>query len=110
MFLPWLEPDHISRADWLDRATRALGRAVACRDEEDLAKGMRMPCRPSSRLEGDSVPDRAGWRLCLKQRIDPDRAREPLGWSSGRRLGTASFDFHCGSPLSIVAGRRMCRE
>src|SRR5215204_6977682 len=55
VFLIGLEPDHVSRVDFLDRAALALYQAAACRDDKDLAKWMGVPCRASAGLEGHRV-------------------------------------------------------
>src|SRR5215212_10483880 len=63
VFLTRLEPDHVSRVDLFDRAALALYQAAARRDDEDLAKGMGVPCRASAGLKGHRVaaaPRRSG--------------------------------------------------
>jgi len=45
------KPDHITRADFLDRPAPTLCPAATGRDDKSLAKRMRMPCSPRARLE-----------------------------------------------------------
>src|SRR5262249_9765762 len=49
----WREPDHVARADLLDRPAVALDPAGAEGDDQGLAEGMSMPGRARARLEGD---------------------------------------------------------
>ena len=78
MLLAGREPDHITKPDLLDRSVFALSPAAATRDDESLTKRMRVPRSPRARLEryaGTLNKRRIG---CLKKRIDPYRASEPL--------------------------------
>src|SRR5436190_23634186 len=43
MFLPRLEPDHVSRPNVLDRTTPALGPAAASRHDQRLAQWVAVP-------------------------------------------------------------------
>jgi hypothetical protein len=79
VFLIGLEPDYISRVDFLDRSTLALYQAAARRDDEDLAKGMDVPCRASAGLEGHRVAGRPRRSGRSEQGVDPYRASEPFG-------------------------------
>src|SRR5918994_3848053 len=54
MLLIRRKPDHIARADFLDRAAPGLHPAEAGRDDQNLAEGMGVPCRTRARLEGDA--------------------------------------------------------
>src|SRR3954454_9436639 len=88
------EPDHVARSYLLDRASLPLNPAAAGRDDERLTQGVGMPGRPAPGLEGDGVAGRTGSGLRLEQRVDADRAAEPLGRSLGRRLRAYSGDIH----------------
>ncbi len=63
MLLAGLEPDHIARTDFVDRAALALGQTAAGRDDENLAERMRVPCGTSAGLERDRVADRSRWSV-----------------------------------------------
>ena len=78
MLLSGRDPNHITGPDLLDRAAFALSPATASRDDESLTKRMRVPCSPRAWLEryaGALNKRRIG---CLKKRIDPHGASEPL--------------------------------
>jgi hypothetical protein len=78
MLLSGRDPNHITGPDLLDRAAFALSPATASRDDESLTKRMRVPCSPRARLEryaGTLNERRIG---CLKKRINPYSAGEPL--------------------------------
>src|SRR5207248_8383998 len=103
MLLTRLEPDHISGSDFLEGAAVPLYQAVACRDDEDLAKGMRVPCRASARLEGDGVTRCPSRSSRLEQGINSYRAGKPIGRSLTGRLRATPLDLHCPSPLLLRA-------
>ena len=72
------KPDHVARPNFLDRAALALCPATPSGDDESLAERMGVPCGPRAGLKrsaGVLNPCRIG---CLKKRIDPHRASEPL--------------------------------
>jgi hypothetical protein len=94
MLLTWREPDNVPRTNLFNRTTPALRQPEPSRDNQSLAKRMRMPRRSSSRFERNARADSARRLRCLKQGIDPNSSSEPIrrtfiGW-----LRTATFDFH----------------
>jgi hypothetical protein len=54
MLLTLLEPDHVTRPDFLDRSAPALHSAAAGRDNQSLTEGMGVPCRPGTGFERDA--------------------------------------------------------
>src|SRR5690348_11289638 len=86
--------DHVAGADLLDRAVLALRPAAAGRDDEYLAQRMRVPGRARARLEGDARAGGTCGRGSGEQRVDADRAGEPLGRPLHRRPGTIALDLH----------------
>ena len=48
------EPDHIAGPDLLDRPAFALSPSAARRNDKSLTEGMRVPCSPRPRLEGNA--------------------------------------------------------
>ena len=68
-------------------------------DDQRLPERVRVPRRARARLERDARARHARrvWRL--EQRVDADRAGEPVRRSFARRLRTDSLDFHGGHPL-----------
>src|ERR1700716_4084221 len=54
MLFTWGEPDHVTGSNLLDRATPALGASAARGHDECLTERVRVPCRPSARLERDA--------------------------------------------------------
>ena len=73
------EPDHVAGTDLLDRATLPLDPAAAGRDDEGLAQRVGVPGRPGPGLQRDAVAGRTGWHFRREQRVDADRAGEPVG-------------------------------
>src|SRR5688500_14894252 len=55
LFTRW-EPDHVTRPNFLNRASPALGQAKTGRYDQGLAQRVGVPGCPSARLEGDSGP------------------------------------------------------
>ena len=53
VFLTGRDPDDISGSNLFDGTTPSLNAADACRDDQDLASGMRVPCRTGTGLERD---------------------------------------------------------
>ena len=90
--------------DLLDRAAFALNPAASGSDDESLTERMRMPCGPRARFEGYAgtlYKCRIG---CLKKRINPYRAGEPLCRSLDGSLRANSLDFHFLNPFSCNLG------
>src|SRR3954469_2862990 len=94
MLLARREPDDVTRSYLLDRSSLPLDPAAAGRDDERLTQGVGMPGCPAPGLEGDGIAGRTGRGLRLEQRVDADRAAEPLGRSLGRRLRAYAGDIH----------------
>src|SRR5438445_6024187 len=86
MFLTRGEPDHVTRPNFLDRATPALCQAAAGCHDESLAERVGVPCCPSAALEGDTGADGARRSVCLEQRVNTYSAGKILGRSFGGRL------------------------
>src|SRR3954447_6889439 len=80
------KPDHVPRPDLLDRPALALSPSNARRDDQRLAKGVRVPRGPCARLEGDQGHRDTGRIGGLKERIDTDRSGEPLCRTFAGRL------------------------
>src|SRR5438128_4215451 len=80
------DPDHVTRPDFLDRATPALHPAAASRHDQGLTQRVGVPCCPSAGLECDTGAERACWTVCLEQGIDAYSAGKILGRSSARWL------------------------
>ena len=80
------KPDHIARPDFLDRPAPALRPAAAGRDDQGLTKRMRVPRGTSTRLERDAGADDTRRIGCVEQRVDPNRAGEPIRRSLAGRL------------------------
>ena len=94
MLFARLEPDHITWPDLLDGSALALHPAEARDDDQGLAERMRMPCGASTGFKRDAA---CGCAPCIvggEQRIDPDSAGKPLGWTFSGWLGAISLDLH----------------
>ncbi len=81
MLLARREPDHVAGMDLLDRAALPLDPAAAGRDDQGLPQRMGVPGRPGPGLERDAGTGRTCRGVCLEQRVDADRAGEPVGRS-----------------------------
>ena len=78
MFLSRGEPDHVAGTNLLDGSAFALNPSAASHDNESLTERMGMPCGPRAGFEGyaGTLDER---RIgCLKKRIDPHNASEPV--------------------------------
>src|SRR5580704_16222883 len=94
MLLARREPDDVTRPDFLDRAALPLHPADAGGHDQRLAERMAVPGGTRAGLESDAGASTAGRIGCLEQRVDADRAAEPVRWPLGGRLRTVAFDFH----------------
>src|SRR6266496_4491803 len=94
MSLTRLEPDHVTRPNFLDRTTPALDPAAASRHDQGLAQRVAVPCCPSAGLERDTSTDRACRIGCLEQGVNAYRAGKILGRSFARRLRATSCNVH----------------
>jgi hypothetical protein len=61
------EPDHVTRADFLDRPALALCPATAGEDNQSLPEWMRVPGGAGARLEGDAGAASTRWFRWLEQ-------------------------------------------
>src|SRR4051812_29125413 len=80
------KPDHVTRPDFLDWPALALRPSNARGDDQRLAERVRVPRRPCARLEGDQGHRDTGRIRGLKERINTDRAGEPLCRTFAGRL------------------------
>src|SRR4029077_9929161 len=78
VFLAGGKPHHIAGPDLLDRSAFPLNSAATGCDNESLAEGMCVPCGSRARLESDAGALNKRRIGCLKKRIDPHGAGEPL--------------------------------
>src|SRR5213082_3078270 len=89
----------------------ALNPAKTGRDNQRLTEWMCMPGSASTRLEGDACATNASRFGCLEQRINANRAGEPIGWSFGGTLRTTSFYLHLRPPIfHLLSARRSLRR
>src|SRR6267142_607612 len=118
MLLTRREPDHVAGSDLLYRPAPALGASAARRHDEGLAQRVRVPRRPSARLERDTGADRSCRIGGVEQRIDTHRAGEILRGTFGGGLRAASLDVHvasftrtqCVRSRSFACPFRVCRQ
>ena len=109
------EPDDVAGADLLDRPALALHPAAAGGDDQRLAERVGVPGRPRARLEGDQRAGNPGRVGRAEQRVDADRAGEPVRRALAGGLRACSLDVHCrvscrrGAPglpvLAVEVGR-----
>jgi hypothetical protein len=88
------EPNDIARLDLLDWPALALREAAAGRHDQRLSERMRVPGRARAGLERDAGAADTRRIGRLEQRVDADRAGEPLGRSLAGRLCAVSLDIH----------------
>src|SRR4051812_16119032 len=91
LFARW-NPDDVTGANFLDRASPALGAATTSGHNESLAEWMGVPRRSSAGLECDAGADHARGRGCTEQWIDTHRASEPIRRAFAGRLCASSLD------------------
>jgi hypothetical protein len=72
--------------NFFDRAAFVLGPAEAGGDDDGLAEGMGMPRGAGAGFERNDGSSGAGGRGWLKEWIDADCAREPIGGAFGGGL------------------------
>ena len=99
VFLAGGEADDVTRTDFLDGASFALGAAAAGGDDQSLAERMRVPGSAGAGFEGHGItcgPSAfaGGYGATRKQRVNTHRAGEPVGAAWGGRLGAGAFDLH----------------
>src|SRR5881396_2161809 len=109
MLLVRRKPDNITRSDFFDRSAPTLRPSKPERDDQRLTERMRMPGGASTRLKHHAraantcrSKSRRGEFGCLEQRINPNRAGEPISWSFRGSLRTRSFYLHL---TNVVASR-----
>src|SRR5437764_4220049 len=107
MLLTGFEPDDVARSNLLDRSAVALYTSDAKRDDQRLAERVCVPSRASAGLEGHDVSRGARRLVHAEERVDSNDAGEPVGWSLGRRLRSATRDFH---PILLVTRHDCLRE
>src|SRR6266446_5610297 len=78
MLLTRREPDHITRPNFLDRASPALYPAAAGCHDQGLAQRVGVPCCPGARLKRDTSAECACRGVCLEQGINAHRAGKIL--------------------------------
>ena len=94
MFLARRKPDHVAGANLLDGTALALHEAQTESDDQRLAERMGVPCRARARLERDVGPGDAGRFGRVEQRVDPNRAGEPICRPLAGWLRADAFDLH----------------
>jgi hypothetical protein len=94
MFLSRCEPNHISGVNFLDRTAFSLNPSAACRDDQYLSEGMRMPGSTRSRLKCDAGTGNKRRVGCLKKRVNTDSAGKPICRTFAGRLRADAFDLH----------------
>src|SRR4029453_13400723 len=92
------EPNDIARLDLLDWPALTLREGAAARHDQRLSGGMGVPGRGPAGLERDAGAADARRIGRLEQRVDADRAGEPLGRSLAGGLCAVSLDIHRFSP------------
>jgi len=97
------EPDNVTRPYLLDWTAPALRPSAPRSNNQYLPKRMRVPSGSCARLKSDTCAHHPSRIRRGKQRIDPYRTSEPVGWSLTRRLGPASLYLHCLSSSPIVS-------
>jgi hypothetical protein len=78
MLKPWRKPDDIAGPELLDGAALALSPAEPRRDDEGLAKRMRVPRVARARFERNVTSTYTSRLRRLEEGIHADRAREPF--------------------------------
>src|SRR5579875_2544023 len=76
VLLAGLEPDHITRPNFLNRASPALSPAAACHNNQSLSERMHVPRGSRARFESDAGALNECRIGGLEKRIDPYRAGE----------------------------------
>src|SRR5207244_9041870 len=88
--------------DFLDQPTPALNASAAEGHDESLPQRVRVPCGPSAWLERDARTTDACRVGSPKQRVDTNRAGEPLGRPNAGGLRADSLNVHGISSCSQV--------
>ena len=86
VFLARCDANHVTGADFFDRASPTLRAPAAGSHDEGLPQRVGVPRCPSAGFERDTVASRAGRFLDLKQRVNAHRAGKPVGGSFAGRL------------------------
>ncbi len=83
----------------LYRTTFPLNPPAACRDNQCLSEGMRVPGGACARLKSDAGTGYERRVGRLKWRVNPYRTGKPVGWTFAGRLRADAFDLHNRIPL-----------
>jgi hypothetical protein len=84
---------NVTGPDLLHGATPSLDAATSCRHNESLAQRVGVPRRVCARLERHGVACSLGQLRAWKQRINADRAAEPIGRAFDGGLCANSCDY-----------------
>ena len=103
MLLTRWNPDHITLPDLFNRIAPALHPARTRRDDQDLAKRVRVPSRARTGLKRDKKTRCARRSNRLEQRIDSHGAGEVLRRRLPRRLRTAPHNSDRALVVGILA-------
>jgi hypothetical protein len=79
MLFAGLEPDDVTRANFLDRSSPTLHPAAAAGHDERLAQRVRVPRGARPGLEGHTGTTRACRNRRFEQRVNTHGAGKPLG-------------------------------
>jgi hypothetical protein len=93
MFLVRRKPDHIARADFLDRTSLTLRPTKTRHNDQRLTEWMRMPGGASTPLERHACATHT-CRFRFEQRINEHGPGEPIRWPFFGILRAFSFDLH----------------
>ena len=98
MFDLWRAPDHVSRFDFLYRASPCLCPANASGHDQVLPCWVRVPSGPGPWLEGDIRTGKRRRIIGRKQRVDTDMAGKKFGrpmWRKPENQPEISFVTFC---------------
>src|SRR5262249_25537758 len=102
MFLTRREPDHVTRANFLDWTIPTLCPTAASRHNQGLSERMAVPGGPSAGLERDTGATHPSLIGCIEQGVNAYRAGKVLGRSFAGRLRATSFDVHLLNSSSLL--------
>jgi len=71
----------LARSDLLDGPALALSESAPEQHDQRLPQRMGMPCRASTRLEGDGIGSCTDWRIRLEQGVDTHCTCKPFSCS-----------------------------
>jgi len=99
VFLPWRKPNDVAWPNFFNWSTIALCPTASGSNYQRLSKRMRVPSRARAWLKRNacaSGPSRSGR---LKEWVDANCSREPVGRTFAGGLRTSAFDVHRSTPL-----------